>query len=63
VAAARAEGIPAEAEPEPARAVERALSWRDGPLVITGSLYLVGQARDRWFRTREVVLQRTSWPT
>ena len=40
-----------QAEPDPARAVELALAQTpaDGALIVTGSLYLVGQVRGRWF--------------
>jgi dihydrofolate synthase / folylpolyglutamate synthase len=40
-----------EAEPEVARALDRALELAaaaDGPVVVAGSLYLVGEARGRW---------------
>jgi dihydrofolate synthase/folylpolyglutamate synthase len=31
-------------------------------VVVTGSLYLVGNVRGRWYPDDEIVLQRTSWP-
>jgi folylpolyglutamate synthase/dihydropteroate synthase len=38
-------------EPEPQQALDRALSheqpWADGPIVVAGSLYLVGEVRAR----------------
>jgi folylpolyglutamate synthase/dihydropteroate synthase len=34
-----------EVEPDPIGAIERALAAGDGPIVIAGSLYLVGAAR------------------
>ncbi len=57
-------GIAAEAIAEPRAALERAidLTPAGGVLLITGSVYLVGLLRDRWYPTDEVVLQRTSWP-
>lgn len=52
-------------EPDPTMAVERALSMaredRD-QIVVTGSLYLVGNVRERWYPEREIVEQRTPWP-
>ena len=35
------------AEPDPAAALDRALATADGPVVVAGSLYLVGFARAR----------------
>ncbi len=65
VEAARARGLRAEAVLDPVAAVTRALELAGGerPVVVTGSLYLVGVARGRWFPWEQVVLQRTSWPT
>lgn len=31
-------------------------------IVVTGSLYLVGNIRERWYSTREIVLARSPWP-
>lgn len=64
VEAARARGLRAEAVDDPTAAVSRGLELAGGerPVVVTGSLYLVGVARDRWFPWEQVVLQRTSWP-
>jgi len=40
-----------------------AVARRDGAdVLVTGSMYLAGQVRRRWFPDRDVVLQRTSWP-
>lgn len=36
-----------EAEPDPDRALDRALAAADGPIVVAGSLYLVGHVRSR----------------
>ena len=51
--------------PEPRTAVETALSHsnKEDAVVVTGSLYLVGNVRGRWFPDDEIVLQRTPWPT
>ena len=35
---------------------------RGVPVVVTGSLYLVGNVRERWFPTESIVRQRTTWP-
>ena len=53
------------AVPEPLDAVETALSLA-GPIdlvLVTGSLYLIGNARERWYPTERVLEQGTSWPT
>lgn len=31
-------------------------------ILVTGSLYLVGQAREHWYPSAEIVRQRTCWP-
>ncbi|MCP4604770.1 MAG: hypothetical protein GY847_30325 [Proteobacteria bacterium] len=41
-------------------AVQRALP--SGTVLVTGSFYLVGNIRERWFSKKNVVNQRTSWP-
>lgn len=57
-------GIEAEARPDPFEALERALeiAGPDRPVVVTGSLYLIGQLRDRWYPRAQILLQQTSWP-
>ena len=53
-------------EPDPDAAVRFAegIASREGaPVLVTGSMYLAGQVRRRWFRDQDVVLQRTPWPT
>ncbi len=64
-AAADRLGIDTAVEPVPELALARALdSVEPGrAVVVTGSVYLVGRLRDRWFPTEEVILQRTSWPS
>ena len=32
-------------------------------VLVTGSMYLAGQVRRRWFPDQDIVLQRTPWPT
>lgn len=52
----------------PVRCVEEALdialrvAQPHDQILITGSLYLVGQARERWYPSAEIVRQRTCWP-
>ncbi|MCA8926277.1 MAG: bifunctional folylpolyglutamate synthase/dihydrofolate synthase [Planctomycetes bacterium] len=62
-AAARSLGLSAEAAPDVTSALELAQARREGgTLLVTGSLYLVGEARGTVYPLREVVLQRTCWP-
>lgn len=35
---------------------------RSGGLIVTGSLYLIGNVREHWFREPDIVLARTPWP-
>lgn len=53
-------------EPEPKVAVQKALDIaRDLPdalLLVSGSLYLVGNVRGRWYPDDAVTLARTPWP-
>lgn len=63
---ARDLGLDARAVDAPFAALDDALSQaaREGrTVVVTGSLYLVGQLRDRWVPWEEVVLRGTSWPS
>lgn len=57
-------GLDTMDEPDPLRALDTAmgLAGSDGFVLVTGSFYLVGALRDRWYRKQEVVLQRTSFP-
>jgi len=65
---ARAAGFTGEVivEPDPARTIEHAYAYLDKPLgdgiLVTGSLYLVGNIRERWFSEEDIVSQRTPWP-
>jgi dihydrofolate synthase / folylpolyglutamate synthase len=53
-----------ERKPDEAVRIAEAIARRDGAsVVVTGSMYLAGQVRRRWFRDRDIVLQRTPWPT
>ena len=50
-------------EPEPLAAIELALA-RAAPadlVVVTGSLYLCGEVRERWYPAEQVVEHRASW--
>lgn len=53
-------------EPDPFEAVEQALSIADADrgdaILVTGSLYLVGNIRDRFYPRDQVISQHTSWP-
>lgn len=58
-------GGPLHAEPDPRRAFALAeLLGREhgAPVVATGSMYLAGQLRGRWYPDAEIVVQRTPWP-
>lgn len=60
----QAQGCPAVAIPVPLEAVAWALEQAepDDQVLVTGSLYLVGQARERWYPASEIVLQCSCWP-
>ncbi len=51
-------------EPEPLKAIERALQLaaESDAVVVTGSLYLIGNVRERWFPTEAILSQGTMWP-
>lgn len=55
---------PVQICPDPIAAMEQTLDRaRQGDwVVVTGSLYLAGNLRARWFPDEEIVAQRTSWP-
>ncbi|MCY4112460.1 MAG: hypothetical protein OXG33_00790 [Chloroflexi bacterium] len=58
-------GYPAvAAEPDPLRALDRALEIcpPGGRVLVAGSLYLAGNIRSRWYPTEEIERQRTMWP-
>ena len=60
----RGAGLPVAVEPDPHAALEAGISaaGRDGLVLATGSFYLVGDLRERWYGKRRVVQARTSWP-
>jgi dihydrofolate synthase/folylpolyglutamate synthase len=67
---ARRLGLPAVAEPDPARALAvarreseaRAVAGAPVPIVVTGSLFLVGQVRSLFIPRQRIVVERTPWP-
>jgi dihydrofolate synthase/folylpolyglutamate synthase len=53
-----------EPDPDAALRLAEVVAKRKGAAVlVTGSMYLAGQVRRRWFSDQDVVLQRTSWPS
>jgi dihydrofolate synthase/folylpolyglutamate synthase len=65
--ALRAAGFtgPVACEPDPTFAVSMAEDIGQAqyePVVVTGSLYLIGEVRRRWFPDAAIVNQRTPWP-
>jgi dihydrofolate synthase/folylpolyglutamate synthase len=59
-----AAGVQAIADADPRGALERGLeaAGATGSVLVTGSFYLVGDLRERWYRAERVVLERTSFP-
>ena len=55
---------PAAAEPDPLRAMHRALAIcpPGGRILVAGSLYLAGNLRSHWYPTADIERQRTMWP-
>lgn len=53
------------AEPDPLAAVDLALSLAgpDDAVLVTGSLYLVGNVRERWYPSERILTQGTMWPS
>jgi dihydrofolate synthase/folylpolyglutamate synthase len=66
VEAARAAGFTGEiaVEPDPLAALDtaRAIAGPTGAVLVTGSLYLVGNVRSRWYPDEAIVRERTPWP-
>lgn len=64
VAALAPAGMLVQTEPEPLEAVQQALdiAGPDDMVVVTGSLYLVGNVRERWYPTEWILEQGTCWP-
>ncbi|MCC6904666.1 MAG: bifunctional folylpolyglutamate synthase/dihydrofolate synthase [Anaerolineae bacterium] len=54
----------AEADSRPQQALDRALALAgpDDLVVVTGSLYLIGEVRSRWFPVERIIAQSTMFP-
>ncbi|CAN5820228.1 folylpolyglutamate synthase/dihydrofolate synthase family protein [soil metagenome] len=50
------------ADPLDALATAFEMSGPEDAVVVTGSMYLVGNIREYWYATRDIVVQRTPWP-
>lgn len=50
--------------PDPSTALDfaRTIAGERDTVLVTGSLYLVGNVRERWYRSDDIVLQHSSWP-
>lgn len=61
----RAAGQPVTVVPDPEDALNLALQRAEcnDQILVTGSLYLVGAARERWYRSDDIVRAGTSWPS
>lgn len=64
IAGLAGDDLPAEAFDNPLDAIERALevAGPDDAVLVTGSLYLVGNVREHWFPTERILEQGTLWP-
>lgn len=51
-------------EPAPGAALDRALAMagEEGVVLVTGSLYLIGELRRRWYADEAMIAQGTPWP-
>ncbi|MCY3693881.1 MAG: Mur ligase family protein [Chloroflexi bacterium] len=56
------ENARAIADPNEALRAAIGMAGPDGAVCVTGSLYLVGRVRERWWPTDRIVSQRTPWP-
>ncbi len=61
----RTTGVPVTVIPDPEEALTLALQCArcNDQILVTGSLYLVGAARERWYRSDEIVRTGTCWPS
>ncbi len=57
-------GKPVEVIPEPRAAIDAALARASAAdhILVTGSLYLVGAVRERWYDSESIVVAGTCWP-
>ncbi len=57
---------PIHIEPNPpdaiARAIELTLARSGSAVFVTGSLYLIGNVRERWFAEDDIVIAQSPWP-
>ncbi len=62
---ARSTGVEVAVRPDPLEALDHAVGWSgpDGLVCVTGSLYLVGGVRERWYPSSAINVQRTVYPT
>ncbi len=60
----RSTGVDALILADPLGALDAAVDWAgpDGVVCVTGSLYLVGQVRERWYPAQAIESQRTPYP-
>jgi dihydrofolate synthase / folylpolyglutamate synthase len=49
-------------DPREAVRLAEVVAGNNGSVVVTGSLYLCGAVRERWYSGREIVEQQTQWP-
>jgi folylpolyglutamate synthase/dihydropteroate synthase len=49
-------------DPRAAVAMAETIAGGSGSVILTGSLYLCGAARERWYPSSEIVAQQTQWP-
>ncbi|MGE3799103.1 MAG: glutamate ligase domain-containing protein, partial [Thermomicrobiales bacterium] len=54
--------ITVETDPQAAMSMALGEARPNDLIVVTGSLYLIGNIRERWFSTRAIVEQQTPWP-
>jgi dihydrofolate synthase / folylpolyglutamate synthase len=64
IAALAPNGMPVFTEDAPLEALHKALEIAspDDAVLVTGSLYLIGNVREHWFPTPRILEQGTSWP-
>lgn len=60
----RSAGVSVDAEDDPLAAIEHAIrqAGEDDVVLVTGSLYLVGNIRERWYPMAKILSQGTIWP-
>lgn len=64
IAALASPDLPVWIEEDPLDAISRAIdvAGPEDAILVTGSLYLVGNIRERWFSTADILEQGSSWP-